>query len=64
MASNIGAQRKLCWFQLVSSVVGISLVDLFYLYHTKDTKKYHEMSILDFADILCAALEVQASNSI
>jgi len=45
-------------------VVGISLVDLFYLYRAKDTQKYHDMSILDFADVLCAALEVHKRASV
>jgi hypothetical protein len=45
-----------CWFRLYTTLIGFSVVDLYRLYRYHDETKWQELTINQFADMLCLGL--------
>jgi hypothetical protein len=58
---------KYCWFQLVTTLVGMSGVDMHHWYRTKGHSKiardgWYELVVHEFSDLLCGCLEDQKNS--
>jgi hypothetical protein len=49
-------QQKICWFCLLVTLVGMSVVDCYRIYLNHDKQKYEKMDIVQFADELSLQL--------
>ena len=49
-------QTRNCWFRLLTTLIGMSVVDLYRLYRFYDYEKWSEFSINQFADTVSAGL--------
>jgi len=47
---------KNCWFRLLVTLVGMSVVDLYWIYLNHDKQKYDHMTIQEFSKKLCLEL--------
>ena len=47
---------KNCWFRLLVTLVGMSVVDLYRIYLNWDKRMYQHLSIVEFSDLLCMNL--------
>ncbi len=45
-----------CWFQLLTTLIGMSLFDIHRLYHNANNAAYSEEDILEFSDYVCKKL--------
>jgi hypothetical protein len=55
---------KSCWFRLVTTVVGMCVVDLHRLYRNHNQGLYGEIEVQEFADMLCTDLVHRSTSSI
>jgi hypothetical protein len=59
--SILGLERKWptrkCWFRLLTTLVGMCVVDMHRLYHNLRPSEYQEMDILQFSDVICKKLK-------
>jgi len=45
-----------CWFRLLTTLIGMSLVDMHRLYRNVQNAKYSDVDILEFSDFVCKKL--------
>jgi hypothetical protein len=59
--SILGLERKWptrkCWFRLLTTLVGMCVVDMHRLYRNLRPSEYQEMDILQFSDVICKKLK-------
>ena len=48
---------KNCWFRLLVTLVGMSVVDLYRIYLNWDKQMYQHLSVVEFSDLLCMNLQ-------
>lgn len=53
---------KNCWFRLLVTLVGMSVVDCLHIYLNHDKNKYDKMDIVQFADEISLNLRVRTSR--
>jgi hypothetical protein len=49
-----------CWFRLLTTLLGMSIVDMHRLYRNKRNETYSEVDILEFSDLICKKLTVRS----
>ena len=49
-----------CWFRLLTTLLGMCIVDMHQLYHNLGNEKYNEIDILEYSDMICKKLMVQS----
>ncbi len=47
---------KNCWFRLITTLVGMSIVDLHCVYLNHDKAKYAKVDVIEFSDLICSNL--------
>ena len=50
---------KNCWFWLLITLLGMSVVDLYRVYLNHDKQKYKAFTILEFSDMICRNLRLR-----
>ena len=55
---------KCCWFRLLVTLVGMSVVDLYRIYLNHDKETYEKMTILDFSEEMCLNLRERMERSV
>jgi hypothetical protein len=50
---------KNCWFRLLITLLGMSVVDLYRVYLNHDKQKYKAFTILEFSDMICRNLRLR-----
>jgi hypothetical protein len=50
---------KDCWFRLICTLVGMSVVDLYRIYRFHDIKAWGTVTVVQFSDILCNGLKLR-----
>ena len=50
-----------CWFCLLTTLVGMCVVDLPLLYHNLQPQQYRDMDILQFSYLCCRKLSMQSN---
>jgi len=60
----LGLERKWptrnCWFRLLTTLMGMCIVDMHRLYRNKLNDKYSDIDILEFSDLICKKLIVRS----
>jgi hypothetical protein len=60
----LGLERKWptrnCWFRLLTTLMGMCIVDMHRLYRNVRNEHYLDMDILEFSDLLCKKLTVRS----
>lgn len=44
---------KNCWFRLYTTLIGMSVVDLYRLYRYNDVQKWDKITVVQFSDMIC-----------
>ena len=61
---NLGLERKWptrnCWFRLLTTLLGMSIVDMHRLYRNLRNEAFIEVDILEFSDMICKKLTVRS----
>ena len=59
--SILGLERKWptrhCWFRLLTTLVGMCIIDMHHLYRNLRTSQFQEMDIMQFSDFICKNLK-------
>ena len=55
---------KCCWFHLLITLVGMSVVDIYHVYLNHDKEKYKKMTVLNFSEEMCLDLQVWNNRNI
>ena len=51
---------KNCWFRLITTLVGMSIVDLHRVYLNQNKAKFSKMDVIEFSDLITANLKVRS----
>ena len=51
-----------CWFRLLTTLVGMCMVDLHQLYCNLQPQQYRDMDIIQFSDLLCKKLSTRSNR--
>jgi len=59
----LGLERKWptrnCWFRLLTTLLGMSIVDMHRLYRNVRNERYTEVDVLEFSDLICKKLTLR-----
>jgi formate-dependent nitrite reductase membrane component NrfD len=51
-----------CWFRLLVTIVGMSVVDLFRIYLNQEKEKYKTVNVVEFLDLICREINLRQSR--
>lgn len=53
---------KCCWFRLLVTIVGMSVVDLYRIYLNQEKEKYKTITVVEFSDLICREIKERQSR--